>query len=72
MDHLWDLKRGARSLDLLLVCLNRMNVIWCFPQALDDLIMVSFSGPGNKVFQGVLLEASKRYIVETQFNEDNM
>ena len=30
-------------------------------QALEDLIMVSYTGPGDRLFQGVLLDATKRF-----------
>ena len=30
-------------------------------QALEDLIMVSYTGPGDRLFQGVLLDATKRW-----------
>ena len=49
---------------------NRKNVskilinseILCHVQhVLEDLIVVTFSGPNNKLFQGVLLDATKRY-----------
>jgi len=68
---------------------NRKNIskiqvnseILCQVQhALEDLIVVSFSGPNNKVFQGVLLDSTKRNIpfgvcppggFHKRLNEDN-
>jgi len=68
---------------------NRKNIskisinseILCKVQhALEDLIVVTFSGPNNKVFQGVLLDSTKRNIpfgvcppggFQKRLNEDN-